>query len=216
MVDKPEFYIFRNYSKGIKVWLEKTVYLSDYKSDKQPKVVFMTAEKAYAKMQSDIINGFPDTSYVSFILTDATEDPSQRPLGFLYENKIENDNLVKIRHPMVYSLQYTVNIFTRLMAESDIISYQILSNSFKNHAGVITVGNQWAEIYGERYTPTAEINNLTNEDRFIKTTLLLNVPRAYVPFPVEVIKGGIIKHIQIGTEYTYDYDSTTKEFVEVE
>lgn len=216
MVDKPEFYIFRNYSKGIKEWLEKTVYLSSYKSDKQPKVVFMTGEKAYAKLRSDVVNGYPDTAYVSFILTDATEDDNQRPLGFVYENKVGEDSVEKIRHPMVYTLTYNVNIFTRLMSESDVISYQILSNSFKNHAGVIIVGNQWAEIYGEKYSPTEEINNLTTEDRFIKTTINLTVPRAYVPFPVEVIKGGIIKHISMETQFTYDYDETTREFVEVE
>ena len=148
--------------------------------------------------------------------TDATEDANQRPLGFLYENRIENDSLIKIRHPMVYSLTYNVNIFTRLMSESDIISYQILSNSFKNHPGVIVVGNQWAEIYGEKYSPTEEINNLTTEDRFIKTGITLNIPRAYVPFPVEVVKGGIIKKVEMETQFTYDYDETTREFVEVE
>ena len=211
MVSKPEYYIFREYSKALKEWLIKTVYLSTYKADKQPQVVFMTGEKAYAKIKSDIINGFPDTAYVAFILNDADEDPNQRPLGFVYENKFKKDTVYKIRHPMVYSLKYKVVIYTRLMAENDIINYQILTNSFKNHAGVIVVENQWGEIYGESLTPTAEVADLTNTDRIVKSEINLSIPRAYVPFPVEEIKGGIIKKIELEADYK-EY----QEFIEVE
>ena len=211
MVSKAEYYIFREYSKAIKEWLIKTVYLSTYKSDKQPQVIFMTGEKAYAKIKSDVINGYPDTAYVAFILKGAEEDPSQRPLGFVYETKVSEDTIQKIRHPMIYKLNYEVNIYTRLMAENDIINYQILSNSFKNHAGVITVGNQWGEIYGEALTPTAEVADLTNTDRIVKSTINLSVPRGYVPFPIEEIKGGIIKKIELETDYR-EY----QEFIEVE
>ena len=211
MVSKAEYYIFREYSKAIKEWLIKTVYLSTYKSDKQPQVIFMTGEKAYAKIKSDVINGFPDTAYVAFILKGADEDPSQRPLGFVYETKVFEDNIQKVRHPMVYKLNYEVNIYTRLMAENDIINYQILSNSFKNHAGVIIVEDQWGEIYGEALTPTAEVADLTNTDRIVKSTINLSIPRAYVPFPVEEIKGGIIKEIHMEVDY-----NKYKEFIDVE
>ena len=211
MVSRAEYYIFREYSKALKEWLIKTVYLSTYKADKQPQVVFMTGERAYAKIKSDIINGFPDTAYVAFILNGADEDPKQRPLGFVYENSFENDTLYKVRHPMVYSLKYKVVIYTRLMAENDIINYQILSNSFKNHAGVIIVENQWGEIYGESLTPTAEVADLTNTDRIVKSEIGLSIPRAYVPFPVEEIKNGIIKEIKLITDYK-EY----QEFIEVE
>jgi hypothetical protein len=202
MITKHEFYIFKNYSAGIKEWLKNTCYLSNYPKEENVNVVFSTPERAWAKFLNPISNGSPVSPYISFDLTSHSEKDGELPLGFVTQRSRDVNKFEMIRHPLVYELGYTVSIFTRLRSEADVLAYQIISNSSKNRKGVIKVDNQWAELWGHDLTNESELDGGETADRFIKFSLEITVPRAYVPLIYDYER--IILSTDLEQEEVYD------------
>lgn len=180
-----EHYLFRNYSIGVKEWLQNNVYLHKYPKDNNVKVIYGTPERAWAEYIYPTLNGNSTTPILNFYLTDMEYKDSENFLGFARKYEEIDGKYVKMPPPLIYKLTYSLTFFARTQAELDIIFYQIMSKAHRNRKSAIIVDNQWAEILATDQTYETNMEPPSSEDVIRRGSLKIEIDRAYIPQEVE-------------------------------
>jgi hypothetical protein len=183
MAERLEHFAFRNYSKTIKDWLQKIVFLSRYPSEQNVLVAYMTPERAFAKYLYPVINGNNVAPIITFMLTNSDYGESENSLGFVNDViRYQSSNIVRYVKPLlVYKLSYQISINAIMQSDIDVMMYQIMSNASKNRKAAVAVDGQWAEIMAGN--PRNEINLEPGDaqDKLVRYGMDLTIPRAYLP-----------------------------------
>jgi hypothetical protein len=184
MAERLEHFFFRNYSKAIKEWLEKTVQISRYVGAEQNvQVAYMTPERAFAKYLYPVVNGNNVAPMITFMLIDSSYGEGENSLGFTNDVVHYNtSNIVRYVKPLlVFKLSYQISINTIMQSDCDVIMYQIMSNATKNRKAAVAVDGQWCEIMAGN--PRNEINLEPGDaqDKLVRYGMDLTIPRAYLP-----------------------------------
>jgi len=181
-VNTLEHFLFKDYTSGIKKFLEKTCYLNKLAHDQNVVVFVIQPEKAFVKFLIPIINGTNLNPTITFSYSPTIEYlDGQNILGFVKQRKVK-DSFVRYTKPeLIYSLIYTVNIFTKTKTQADVLLYQILNEASRNAKSAFKIDGQWVEI--EAINPRDETNILPAEasDVSFQHSVDLKIPRAYLP-----------------------------------
>lgn len=184
MAVKPaEHFLFRNYSKALKNWLQENIYLSSYPEDRNVTIVYTTPDRAWAKYVHPTINGGTMSPNVNFHLTGIQYSESENLLGFVNEY-IKYDNKPKAREmspPLIYNLSYSITIYTRLQSEMDVIIYQMVSKAHKNKKAAFKVDGQWAELHFSDIQDETNLEPGEAQDVTTRFGINATIPRAYLP-----------------------------------
>jgi hypothetical protein len=184
MAERLEHFFFRNYSKAIKEWLEKTVQISRYiGAEQNVQVAYMTPERAFAKYLYPVVNGNNVAPMITFMLIDSSYAEGENSLGFTNDIVHYNtSNIVRYVKPLlVFKLSYQISINTIMQSDCDVMMYQIMSNATKNRKAAVAVDGQWCEIMAGN--PRNEINLEPGDaqDKLVRYGMDLTIPRAYLP-----------------------------------
>jgi len=208
---KYEYYLFRNYSKAVKEWLQQTCFLSRYPKDENVLVIYSTPARAFAKYIYPILNGQQIKPTISFTLSGIEYAQGENNLGFVkqYNYDSSNNKYQVVKPLLTYRLTYSVVLRTLLISDMDILLYQILTNATLNAKGVKNVQNQWVEIKAS--DPRNEINLEPGDaqGKIIRFGIDLIVPRAYLPRDYEYTKS--IETYDIDLSYAGDTSETPTE-----
>jgi hypothetical protein len=201
-----EHFLFREYSREIKSWLNNECHLSRYPEDKNVLVVYATPGRAFAKYIYPILNGDQIQPTISFTLTNSAYKQNENLLGFVTQSFFnETSKISKIVKPLlVYELTYNITIRTVLMSDMDILTYQLLTNSSRNSKSALIIDDQWAELMTSDPREETNLEPGDAQDRIIRRGFDLTVPRAYLPRAYT--ESGVIE------EYELDY-RTVEEIV---
>ena len=199
-----EFFLFRNYTIGLKNWLRENLYLSSYPVDENITVAFTTPDKAWAKYIYPVVNGATVSPNINFNLTSIEYAETENFLGFVTEAKpIAGSTKVKsLRAPLVYKLTYSAILYTRVMSEMDILLYQLISKAHKNAKGVITVDGQWAEINAINPRNETNLEPGDAQDKVVRWGIDFNIPRAYLP--LDYVESETVQDYEITYSAGYD------------
>jgi len=177
-----DFALFKNYSIGLKDWLEKNCYISNLPSNNNVNVVYSSIDRAWINRVVDIANGQNTSANINFVLSGYEYLENENVLGFVRENKPNSSGKVNVvSPPLVYSLNYKVTIFTRLQTEMDMLIYQILSRAHKHSKAVIMVDGQFCEFFASNPTDETNLEPGEIQDRIVRVGMELKVKRAYLP-----------------------------------
>lgn len=177
-----EYFLFRNYSIGIRNWLRRNIYLSSYPDNENVIVAHQTPERAWANWIYPVVNGAMSAPYVIFSLNNLEYKQNENLLGFVREYKpLQENKFLQLRPPLVYQLTYSVTIYTRLQSEMDVILYQILSKTSKNAKDYIFVDKQWAEITTSDPRPETNLEPGEAQEKIHRYGIDFIIPRAYLP-----------------------------------
>lgn len=194
---KLEHFLFREYSKKVKQWLNDTLYLSNYSKENNVTIVYMTPDRAWSEYVHPVINGGTLSPNVNFYLESMEYKENENLLGFVREHRTIDGQNRELKAPLIYRLTYSATIFTRSQAEQDILFYQLITNAHQNAKAVLTVDGQWAELQ------TMEMRNETNlepgetQDVVRRGGVSLIIDRAYLPLDYR----GFSKIEDISLEY---------------
>lgn len=195
-VNTLEHYLFRNYSIGVKKWLENNVYLHKYPVDDNVKVIYGTPAAAWAEYIYPTLNAHSTTPIINFHLSNMEYLDGENHLGFARKYEKVGNKYIITPPPLIYRLTYPVTFFARTQAELDIIFYQILSKAHRNRKAAIIVDNQWAEILATDPEYETNLEPPSSEDVIRRGSLKIEVARAYIPQEVKTYEG-IIEAVDI-------------------
>jgi hypothetical protein len=181
MPERYEHYLFRNYSKTVKEFLQEVCFLSRYPIEQNVQVIYSTPERAFAKYMYPIVNGVNVNPTVTFVLVDNSYADGENLLGFVKEVNRVGAKPKVLKPPLIYKLTYQVSIQTTLQSDVDILQYQVLSNATKNRKAAKIVDGQWCEIMAGNPRNETQLQPGDAQDRVLRYGLDLNIPRAYLP-----------------------------------
>jgi len=183
MPERVEYYLFRLQSKAIKNFLQETCYLSRYPKDKNVFVAYLTPPKAFAKIIVPIINGATARPTIAFHLSGYEFATGENHLGWVRENIVSGDSSVvyRVEAPEIYRLTYSLQIYTRIPSDMDILLYQIMTAASPRAKAIEFIEDQWVEIRSGNPTDETTLEPGDAQDRIIRFGLDLTIPRAYLP-----------------------------------
>ena len=176
-----EHYLFRNYSIGIKKWLQNNVYLHRYPKDNNVKIVYGTPERAWSEFIYPVLNAGTLSPNINFFLSEMGYLEGENLLGFVKKYRTYEGKNIEITPPLIYKLTYSVTFFARTQAELDILFYQILTKTHKNRKAAILVDGQWTELWSTTPTYETQMEPPSSEDIIRRGSMQLVVERAYLP-----------------------------------
>lgn len=179
-----EHFLFRDYSKAVKTFIEEKLNISRYPKDENVLAIYGTPARAFSKYFFPMLNGSQVRPLVSFTLANITYVQGENLLGFNDEmtyNSITGQTRA-VPPLLIYKLDYRLTIRTTLMSDMDILLYQTLINTSMNKKYATAVDGQWMEL-GFNGSPSNEITLEPGDvqDRMIRYGIDLSVPRAYLP-----------------------------------
>jgi hypothetical protein len=181
-----DFSLFKNYSIGLKDWLERNCYISNLPNNNNVNVVYSSIDRAWINRVMEIANGQNTSANINFTLSNYEYLENENILGFVTEQKINNKGTVNIvRPPLVYSLTYKLTLFTRLQSEMDMLVYQIVSRAHKHAKAVIMVDGQFCEFMVSNPSDETNLEPGEIQDRVVRFGIELRVKRAYLPIGYE-------------------------------
>ena len=178
---KLEHFLFREYSKSVKNWLNDTLYLSNYSKENNVTVVYMTPDRAWSEYINPVINGGTLSPNVNFVLESMEYKENENLLGFVREYKTVDDENRILRPPLIYRLTYRLTLFTRSQAEQDILFYQLISNAHQNAKAVVTVDGQLSELQAMELVNETNLEPGETQDIIRRGGLNIIIDRAYLP-----------------------------------
>ncbi len=199
--DPPQYLLFKEYSRAIKSFLEKVVYLKRFSKDKQPKIYYSTPRRAWAKYVSPIINGFSDTPIITFNLLDPEPIFAQNTFASLRTEHETDSNKYSYHYgPTIWKLPYKITIWAATMDDMDTLLYQILAYSVPPKCWATMVNGAWGEIVFQSTSIEDELEPGDAKDKVIRRGVSVFIRRAYLPRESwDVGKINEI-HLQIETE----------------
>ena len=124
---------------------------------------------------------------INFVLTTAEYIEGENILGHVREYRRTDDGKVNaVKAPLIYKLTYSANIYTRVQSEMDILLYQLLTGAHKNAKAVLNIDGQWAELYATNERSETNLEPGETQDKVIRHGIDLVIPRAYLPFDIDV------------------------------
>ena len=126
----PIYFLFKKYSVEVKKWLSSIFHIPRLDATgAKVKVIYATPERAIAKYVVQLRNGTIDIPIISFYLAGISFQPEKNTIGENLETIIDKDNntAFRLRPMQVYQLNYTINIWTKLQIDMDLILYQLVS-----------------------------------------------------------------------------------------
>jgi hypothetical protein len=206
-----EYSLFRNYHITLKQFLLSKCYLSRYPKDNNVKVEYITPSKAFAKVVLPVINGTVVNPFIGFRLVSIEQASGELPNTFAtkYIKTSSGVDYVsrEYRHPLVYRLNYGLNIYTSLQSDMDILLYQIMINTQHNKKGVMLLDGQYVEIGSDTPNDVTQTEPQEAQDKLIKYEITLKIPRAYLPFTTE--DHHIIETIRVNYDLTNEIEDVT-------
>ena len=184
MAERPKYYLFREYSRAVKAFLQETCYLERYPKDENVLVSYLIPRRAFAKIIVPIINGGPARPTVAFHLSGYEFATGENHLGFVKEvntNTGDSGSVYLVNPPLIYRLTYSLQLYTQLQSDMDILLYQILSIASPPRKAVKFVEEQWAEIRAGNPNDETSLEPVDAQDKVIRFGLDLTIPRAYLP-----------------------------------
>ena len=190
-----EHYLFKQQSKAVKTFLKEHMWLTRYPADMNVDIFYTTPERAFSKLIAPILNGGNLYPTITLILTGFEQAPNQMPSGYFkkYRQSDSDENVFEeMLHPLVYTLNYRVTMWTALQSDADILLYQAMSSAPQNRKFATAVDGQWMEI--EVKTPQTESTLDPGEARDVafRYGFDINVPRAYLPLNYQEYYGRIL------------------------
>lgn len=203
MATPNEFALFKPYLLATKEWLKRVCYLTRYSPEDNVKVEWSTPAKAFVKYIIPLVereNGSLKNPLITMSLSAMTPAGSGETPGQWYKLQVlkaDKSGSSELYHPCVFSLGININIYTSLQSDMDILLFQLLTNSIHRKAAFI-VEEQWCEIGGGE--PTNQTNSIPPEaqDKVIKYSMDLKIPRAYLP--IDVVSRDIITKVEVNYE----------------
>lgn len=180
-----EHYLFREYSKSVKKWLEDNIYLHRYPKEGNIKVIYGTPEKAWAEFIYPVLNSGALSPNINFHLTEMEYLASENMLGFAKNYVKHNGRNIIVSPPLVYKLTYSATFFTRTQSELDILFYQMVSKAHRNKKAAFMVDGQWAELLVDSPTYETQMEPPSTEDIVRRGSVKLIIERAYLPLITE-------------------------------
>jgi len=195
-----EYFLFRNYSKAVKAYLQNKTYLTRYPQDENVLIVYGTPARAFAKYVYPIVNGAQIQPIISFHLSGKQYAETENLLGFQNESSYNmNTQITRTVSPLlIYKLNYTLTLRTLTMSDMDILLYQILTTTSKNKKHWAIVDGQWMELGFSEVREETNLEPGEVQDRVIRYGIDLTVPRAYLPR--EYTEAGAIQSWQLNYE----------------
>jgi len=192
-----EYFLFRNYSKAVKAYLQNKTYLTRYPQDENVLIVYGTPARAFAKYVYPIVNGAQIQPIISFHLSGKQYAETENLLGFQNESSYNmNTQITRTVSPLlIYKLNYTLTLRTLTMSDMDILLYQILTTTSKNKKHWAIVDGQWMELGFSEVREETNLEPGEVQDRVIRYGIDLTVPRAYLPR--EYTEAGAIQSWQL-------------------
>jgi len=178
-----EFYLFREYSRAVKTYLQEKCFLTRYPKDKNVLVIYATPERAFSKYLYPIINSDQVQPIVSFHLSGIQYAQGENLLGFVKGYNYISSTLKTETYPplLIYKLTYGITIRTIVMSDADILLYQILSTTSMNKKYWTMVDGQWMEMSSTEPRDETNLEPGEVQDRVIRYGMDLIIPRAYLP-----------------------------------
>lgn len=184
-INAQEHYLFRDYSKAIRGWLQNNLYLHRYPKESNVKIIYGTPERAWSEYIYPVINSGTLRPNVNFHLTEMEYLENENLLGFNKEYKTFKGRNIAVSPPLIYKLTYNATFFARLQSELDILFYQLLSKAHKNKKAAFKVDGQWAELWITSPVYETEMEPPSTEDIIRRGSVQLIIERAYLPLEVE-------------------------------
>ena len=108
-----DYSLFKNYSIGIREWLERNCYVSNLPENNNVNVVYSSIDRAWINRVMDIANGQNTSPNINFHLTGYEYLENENILGFVVESHLNSNGKFNIvKPPLVYSLNYRLTLFT--------------------------------------------------------------------------------------------------------
>lgn len=124
----PIYFLFKKYSIEVKRWLEAIFHIPRLDgTNARVNVVYATPERAIAKYVAPLRNKATDIPIIGFYLSSMNYQPEKSSIGENLETIYDKDNNAakRLRPLQTYQLTYSVNIWTRLQHDMDLVLYQL-------------------------------------------------------------------------------------------
>lgn len=203
-VKPTEYDLFVSYGRRTKEFLKKVFYLNRYPPTENTEIAYVSPSRAFVKYLVPIINGGNINPTITFYFDGAEYLENENLLGFVKEYKEVNGKIKGVPAPLIYKLNYKVKIMCATPTDSDRLAYQILAYARKNNKMAEHFDGQWIEWYAnslnEEMNPEPGL-----EDRVYSRSLMLTIPRAYLP--VDFAEFGKIENIDIQDQISGDINN---------
>jgi len=208
----PEYYLFKEYSRGVKDFLNKVLYLKRFPREKNVNIFYSTPRVAWAKYVNPIVNGSAPVPVCSFHLDSFQIKQNEIMSGFVrkYTPNSLNSNIIDVDlSPSIWELTFKATIWTKTMDDMDNLVTQILIFTMPPKLWAFKIDDVWAEIKSNSVSIEDDLEPADTKDKTYRRSISLTIPRAYLPRESWTV--GIIKEINLRFEEEFNYEEINLE-----
>lgn len=194
MANTAEHYLFLNYSKAVKDFIMKSLYIPNYPPERNVAAYYLTPSRAFAKFIVPVINGSNLNPTITFHLSNTNPAPNQTPTGFFKQYKPAKDNTKiweAVSHPLPWELTYRVTMWTAKQSEMDLLVYQAITSAPFNKKYSVIIDGQWAELEVRNPSNETSLEPGESQEVSIRYGFDVQISRAYLPLNYEEYYGTI-------------------------
>lgn len=178
-----EFVVFEEYALVVKKALENICHDYNMGETDKPLIMYATPPVAFAKFSQDTINGQDPGPLISFYLSGVEIEPSEQLGGF---SSLLLEKKYKIKAPVIAKLQYKVTINAIKESQADLLQSQIVMAMPFNRPYATKINGQWATLEAKGIENESSVEIETDKDKVSTRTCSIEIPRAYLEYPVQV------------------------------
>ena len=207
----PQYYLFKEYARAVKSFLEQVLYLKRFSRDDQPNIFYSTPRKAWAKHIQPIVNGFSETPICTFYLNNMAPKQGETMGGWVFVKEdhpdTPDDDYRYSWAPSIWRLDFKTTLWAKTMADMDTMLSQILIYTQSPKLWSCMVDGAWCEIGTESVAIEDEMEPGDAKDKVVRRSLNTYVRRAYLPR--ESFDYPKIKEINVTLEDNLENEITT-------
>ena len=181
MVD--EFSTFEDYALVLKKSLEKICHDDNMADVDKIQIIYADPPVAFAKFKQITQNGQKPGPLVSFNL-ESLEINNDEQLGG-WKSFVNSAGTI-VKAPVVAKLKYKVTINAIKESQADLISSQIMLAMPFNRPYATMLDGQWVTMTAEGFNIETNLEINDGEDKIVKRSCEIEIPRAYFNHPIQV------------------------------
>jgi len=178
-----EFSTFEDYALVLKKSLEKICHDDNMAKEDEVQIIYADPPVAFARFQQITQNGQKPGPLISFNLESIDIDNSDQLGG--WKSFVSSSGTI-VKAPVIAKLKYKATINAIKESQADLLSSQIMLAMPFNRPYATMLDGQWVTMISSDFASETNLEINDGEDKIVKRTCVIEIPRAYFNHPIQV------------------------------